>query len=173
MGRALAAAGAAFAHGVVVPLGQGLCLLPMTEELYDEVRRGGEPDRRFALFPPGFADVLATWSTVDPVAYVEAGYFGGTGSQVAAVWHGGELILGPIVEPEDGRSPSTRTTAPRSAATMPFTVGTGEVSWPGTVIGVRIAPVRPSTVNSRALVPPSSVAWVSTASSPAPQPGLK
>jgi hypothetical protein len=85
-----------------------LCLLPMTAELYDEFRRGGEVDPRFAVYeflPPAFPAVLAAWSEVDPVAYVEAEYFGGVGTQAAAVWDGGDLVLGPLVEPEGSPAP--------------------------------------------------------------------
>jgi hypothetical protein len=63
--------GRALAHTVVVPLTQGLCLLPMTQDLFDEVRRGDRVDPRLApcqLFPPGFERVLAEWSQVGPLA---------------------------------------------------------------------------------------------------------
>ena len=96
--------GRAFANGVVADLGQGLGLIPMTTALFDEVRLSSEADPRFApaqLFPPGFEVVLAAWSAVDPVAYVEAEYFGGAGSQFAALWRGGVLILGPLILEED------------------------------------------------------------------------
>jgi hypothetical protein len=62
----------------VVPLGQGPCLLPMTESLFDEVTRGRAVDSRFAQcqrFPPGFDTVLAEWSRQGPVAYVEADFW--------------------------------------------------------------------------------------------------
>jgi hypothetical protein len=77
--------------------------------LFDETRQGGEADQRFApaqLFPPGFEAVLAAWSAVDPVAYVEAEYFGGIGSQFAAVWRGGTLVLGPLILREDEPRPA-------------------------------------------------------------------
>lgn len=83
--------------------------MPMTPGLFDEVRQGGEADPRFApaqLFPPGFEAVLAAWSAVDPVAYVEAEYFGGVGSQFAAVWRGGTLVLGPLILGEDEPRPA-------------------------------------------------------------------
>jgi hypothetical protein len=38
------------------------------------------------------------------VAYVEADYFGGVGSQVAALWDAGQLVLGPVVRPEHRRT---------------------------------------------------------------------
>jgi hypothetical protein len=53
------------------------------------------------LFPPGLDAVLAAWSTVGPVAYVEAEYFGGIGSQFAVVWQGGTIVLGPLTLDED------------------------------------------------------------------------
>lgn len=49
----------------------------------------------------GVETALAAWSTAGPVAYVEAEYFEGIGTQVAAVWDAGELVLGPIAEGED------------------------------------------------------------------------
>jgi len=49
--------------------------------------------------------MLASWSVVDPVAYVEAEYFGGIGSQFAAVWHGAALVLGPLMLAEDEPRP--------------------------------------------------------------------
>ena len=57
--------GRGFANAVKVPLVQELYLLPMTANLFDEVRRGEAVDPRFAqcqLFPPGFDAVLAGWS---------------------------------------------------------------------------------------------------------------
>jgi hypothetical protein len=39
---------------------------------------------------------LAEWSRKGPVARVEAEIFGGTGTQWAAVWDAGELVLGPL-----------------------------------------------------------------------------
>jgi len=96
--------GREFANAVVADLGHGLGLLPMTAALFDEVRRDGGADPRFGpayLFPAGFETVLAAWSAVDPVAYVEAEFFGGIGSQFAAVWRGGALTLGPLALAED------------------------------------------------------------------------
>lgn len=98
----------ALTHGAVVQLGQGLSLMPMTADLFDEVQRGGAVDARFAacqMFPPGFEATIARWSVTDPVAYLEADYFGGVGTQFAAVWHHGDLVLGPVVKAAHGRSP--------------------------------------------------------------------
>ncbi|MFC7613506.1 hypothetical protein ACFQV2_07705 [Actinokineospora soli] len=52
--------------------------------------------------PGGFGEALAACSALGPVAYVEAEYFGGHGSQAAQVWDGGEAVLGPDVDPSAG-----------------------------------------------------------------------
>ncbi|MFH9068679.1 hypothetical protein [Streptomyces alboflavus] len=81
----------------LAPLGQGLSLMPMTDTLFDAVTDGG-PARQpgFRRLPGGFDALLATWSAAGPVAYVEAEYFGGVGEQLAGVWDGGTLVLGPL-----------------------------------------------------------------------------
>lgn len=97
-----------YVHGVVAELNQGLCLAPMTRELFDEVKHGDKVHRGFAacrFFPPGFEATLAAWSAVGPVAYVEAEYFAGDGSQFAVVWHDGALTLGPLYRGEDDPPP--------------------------------------------------------------------
>jgi hypothetical protein len=106
-----------FAHAVMVPLAGGLCLLPMTGALFDEIRRG-QPDAAgfpgCRLFPAGFEHTLAGWSKAGPVAYVEADYSGGTGMQSAIVWDGGGLVPGLVITADvagdfrPGRSPISR-----------------------------------------------------------------
>ncbi|MFD9397137.1 hypothetical protein ACFWBB_42335 [Streptomyces sp. NPDC060000] len=78
-------------------LGQGLSLMPMTAALFDSVADGsGTGALGFWRLPGGFEKTLADWSTVGPVAYVEAEYFGGVGEQQAVVWDGGTIVLGPL-----------------------------------------------------------------------------
>jgi hypothetical protein len=87
----------------LVQLRQGLVMLPMTDELFDEVRNpaaGPEP-RVFWKLPAGFDRTLQAWSAAGPVAYVEAEYFGGAGEQRAAAWAESRLVLGPITEHSD------------------------------------------------------------------------
>lgn len=80
----------------VVPLRQGLRLVPMTDEAFDAVNDGTPPGLPgFWKLPGGFARMLCTWSAQGPAAYVEADIFGGVGTQAAAVWDGGRLALGP------------------------------------------------------------------------------
>ncbi|MER5950186.1 hypothetical protein ABT127_29450 [Streptomyces sp. NPDC001904] len=88
----------------VVPLRQGLSLMPMTDEVCDVVTDdSAEGDLGFWKLPGGFETRLAQWSSTGPVAYVEADYFGGVGEQRAAVWADGSLALGPLGEPEKKR----------------------------------------------------------------------
>src|SRR5215471_16940939 len=86
-------------YSFVVPLRQGMALVPMIRELRrlleDNLR--GAPLLGFRTMPPGLAQVLAFWSASGPVAYVEADFFGGLGTQSAAVWEGGRLVLGPLM----------------------------------------------------------------------------
>ncbi|AUG77824.1 hypothetical protein CFP65_3014 [Kitasatospora sp. MMS16-BH015] len=90
----------------VIGLAQGLALIPMTDQLYDTV---ADPERPalpgFTHFPGGFGHRLGAWSQAGPIAYVEAEYFGGVGSQCAAVWLDGKIDFGPIGTGEPSRAP--------------------------------------------------------------------
>jgi hypothetical protein len=82
-------------------LAQGYALIPVTEDLYDAVTDGsGEKVMGFWFLPGGFDATLAEWSKQGPVSYVEAEYFGGRGVQSAAVWADGQVVLGPLHQPE-------------------------------------------------------------------------
>ncbi|RSN64941.1 hypothetical protein DMH01_00595 [Amycolatopsis sp. WAC 04182] len=65
----------------LVSLDRSLSLMPLPEALLDD----GE-----------LRTVLAECSEHGAVAYVEAEYFGGVGTQSAQVWDGGETVLGPL-----------------------------------------------------------------------------
>jgi hypothetical protein len=81
----------------VLPLRQGLALVPMSGDLFDTVADGtSDNPAGFWSIPGGFDRVLCAWSSVGPVAYVEADYFGGVGDQRAALWHNGALAFGPV-----------------------------------------------------------------------------
>ncbi|MET8999323.1 hypothetical protein [Amycolatopsis sp. NPDC004169] len=58
--------------------------------------RGAPELDGFWKVPAGFQDTLAACSELGTVAYVEADYFGGTGTQSAQVWHRGAVVLGPV-----------------------------------------------------------------------------
>lgn len=85
----------------VAPLAQGLALIPATPTFLAAFRTDGEQRKSdggagFAWHPDGFELRLAAWSKAGPIACVEAEFFGGTGTQRAAVWFDGRLELGPL-----------------------------------------------------------------------------
>jgi hypothetical protein len=92
---------------LVVPLRDNVSLVPMTDELFDAVTdRTSVRPYGFWKLPGGFDRMLASWSAVGPVGYVEAEYFGGVGSQRAVLWVAGELVLGPLHVDEGEPDPS-------------------------------------------------------------------
>ncbi|MFK0194549.1 hypothetical protein [Kitasatospora sp. NPDC090308] len=95
----LRAAAADLPDAHVVPLRQGLALIPMTDALHDALTDPvAERLRPFQRLPRGFQHTLAAWSADGPVAYVEADIWGGTGDQYALAWTGGALTLGPLTD---------------------------------------------------------------------------
>jgi hypothetical protein len=87
-------------------LGQGLSLLPMTDEVFDAVTDDlAGTALGFWRLPDAFERKLAEWSSAGPVAYVEAEYFGGVGEQRAVVWADGALAWGPSDRPATEVSP--------------------------------------------------------------------
>ncbi len=83
----------------VIDLALGMAMMPMTHALFDRVTDIEAEALGFAMLPGGFGETLAVWSVDGPVAYVEADFFGGIGSQTAAVWSGGVLVFGPLHHP--------------------------------------------------------------------------
>ncbi|MFI0405819.1 hypothetical protein [Actinomadura sp. 3N508] len=108
------------AEARVISVGQGISLLPLTGALLDEVV---ELDGDWKV-PADFGRVLADCSATGPVAYVEAEYFGGTGSQAAQVWDAGEIVLGPLHVAEGERWPEAG--SPISQALRRLGVDKGE-----------------------------------------------
>ncbi len=72
----------------IVPLGQHLSLVPMATGA-----------------PADLGSLMAACSAKGPVAYVEAEFFGGTGTQSAQVWDNGKVVLGPLRLAEGERPP--------------------------------------------------------------------
>ncbi|MFJ9713359.1 hypothetical protein [Streptomyces sp. NPDC101234] len=94
----------------IVPLSQHLWLLPMSNALFDAVTVAGAPELDgFWKAPAGFDRLLSACSETGPVAYIEADYFGGAGTQTAQVWDAGQVVLGPLRLAEGGTSPTTGT----------------------------------------------------------------
>ncbi|HTE25817.1 hypothetical protein [Flavitalea sp.] len=75
----------------VVSLSQELGLVPMTEALFDEINLCGltEDLPGFVLMTVGAEMQILKLFPVGEIAYVEADYFGGNGSQSAVVWANG------------------------------------------------------------------------------------
>ena len=84
-----------FQRARIVPLAQGIAIIPLTDDLYDEIGDGGEVER-FEKLSPGVDEWAQRISVIAPVGYIEAEFFGGTGGQSAVAWSGGARALGPI-----------------------------------------------------------------------------
>jgi len=84
-----------FRHARVVPLACGVAIIPITDDLYDEVANGGEVDR-FSKLSPGIEQWAQHMSAIAPVTYIEAEFFGGVGGQGAVAWSLASRVLGPI-----------------------------------------------------------------------------
>lgn len=84
-----------------IPLGQDFGLVPMTDELHADIIEladcdDASPIPEFDDFSQGLLAVIERASNLGPVAYVEAEFIGGLGSQSAAVWLKGRFILSPV-----------------------------------------------------------------------------
>jgi hypothetical protein len=108
-------------------LGQGLSLMPMTNDLFDEVTNGDTTGPLgFSRLPGGFDARLAAWSATGAVAFVEADYFGGVGEQRAAVWADGALALGPLALGEGEPFPPDGSPVSRALRHLGATAHPGE-----------------------------------------------
>jgi hypothetical protein len=95
-----------FAQGLdarIVHLASDVFLLPLTEGVVQNLRTiagtNADPGAQSIddLLPLVF-DLALDASEQDFLAFIEAYYFGGHGSQFAAAWHKGKLVLGPVSE---------------------------------------------------------------------------
>lgn len=87
-----------FQHAYGVEIAAGLSLLPMTEDLYDEVNTFVESATiASCLFLTSHVEqqVLALLGPAS-IGYVEAEYFAGTGSQVGLLWQFGQRSPAPL-----------------------------------------------------------------------------
>jgi hypothetical protein len=83
-----------FQHAHLVLLPQRMALIPLTDQLHLEVGKGSEADCFEKLSVP-----VLQWaqriSSIAPVAYIEAEFFGGAGGQSAVVWSRGLEAMAP------------------------------------------------------------------------------
>ncbi|MFJ4185699.1 hypothetical protein [Kitasatospora sp. NPDC089509] len=103
----------------VVPLTQGLALIPVTSAVLSALQGDAAVPKPgggagFGWHPDGFELRLAAWSKAGPIACVEAEYFGGTGTQRAAVWSDGRVVLGPLSSAESEPVPAEGTPISRA-----------------------------------------------------------
>jgi hypothetical protein len=80
----------------VVDLPQGLALIPLTHDVRGTLLPQDEPAcDDVSYLTPALAALARDWSRMVPVAYVEGETHGGTGTQIAVIWKGGDLLWGP------------------------------------------------------------------------------
>lgn len=92
--------GAVPATAHLVRLSEDLVLLPVTDELFDDAvaRFGGGGDNHEAVFwkfSPALCALAMSLVGDRMYAYIETDYFGGVGTQAAAVWKGREIVMAP------------------------------------------------------------------------------
>lgn len=76
--------------------GASLAVLPLTDDLQDALHKSygtGEWWEEAAGITTTDAAFAARASQAGPLALIETDYFGGTGSQCAALWSGGDLVM--------------------------------------------------------------------------------
>jgi hypothetical protein len=86
-----------FDKAVSVDIGQGLSLIPMTEELFDQINdlSSSASVDKFEYLTEKVEQKVLNVIGDKKFAYVEAEYFGGEGAQLAIIWNnnGREQIL--------------------------------------------------------------------------------
>lgn len=83
----------------IVPLEQNIAIIPLTDELCEDMGASSEIENLYKLSPE-----LEEWalriSKAGLVVYIEAEFFGGSGNQSALGWNGVSRMLGPVYEPK-------------------------------------------------------------------------
>ncbi len=81
----------------VVHLEQGLTMVPLTDSLFDEITASTPEETHLVQglerLSTSLAELLREVSDDISVAYVEAEYWGGVGSQSAVMWDKGEVVF--------------------------------------------------------------------------------
>jgi hypothetical protein len=83
----------------VIALVQGKGMIPLTEDVCDQFEVPFLPltDEGLDKLPESVEALAGHFA--ERVAYLEAEFFGGEGTQAAAIWEKGELVFGPVVKP--------------------------------------------------------------------------
>lgn len=83
-----------YASAKIIPLYKELIVIPLTDELYDEINMNqGTTKSIYDYLTDTISSYCREISKFGLVAYIEAEYFGGTGSQNAMVWDSGQVIF--------------------------------------------------------------------------------
>jgi hypothetical protein len=90
-----------FLSALSVSLAQGVSLIPLTPQLIAELQSGCRPDLNFEFEDlPALITCAAKWAELisrsNPVAFLEAEFFGGVGSQAAIGWQDGKITFGTL-----------------------------------------------------------------------------
>lgn len=83
----------------LVSLAQGFSLLPLTDEVVEELgedRIPAELPEGFTRLTDGVRRLASLLSEVAPVAYVETDYFGGVGTQASVAWSNARELAAPL-----------------------------------------------------------------------------
>ncbi|MNP14531.1 hypothetical protein D3C76_1068610 [compost metagenome] len=79
---------------VIIPLYKELVIIPLTDELFDEINMNqGRTINKYEYLTDLIGLFCAEISKLSKTAYVEAEYFGGSGSQNGIVWDQGEVVF--------------------------------------------------------------------------------
>ena len=84
----------------IVPLAAGMSLVPLTDKLLEILKADSGEDAKtvspvFEYLYRAIVDRAVAASEEAPLAYVEAGYFGGQGMQMAIAWDQGDMAMEP------------------------------------------------------------------------------
>ena len=78
------------------PLGQGMVLFPLTDELLEVLFEASScPFAEFVHLNADLTNLLMRLSTSSPILYFETDYHGGVGGQSAILFRGGHVVFGP------------------------------------------------------------------------------
>ena len=77
-----------YTNATMVDIGQELCLIPFTKELFDEINKltKSKPIGKFDYLTENIEIELLKQVGDIKIAYIEADYFGGEGGQIALIW---------------------------------------------------------------------------------------
>jgi hypothetical protein len=85
----------AYSHAKSVQLRQGISLIPMTRELYDQINNFTLSDNinGFIYLTTNIENQILKVVGSNSIAYIEAEYFGGNGGQKAIIWKDNQRLL--------------------------------------------------------------------------------